>query len=62
MTAIPVQNFRERGNTMTDAHAFGDSERAAVYRAITERRDVRRGFLDTPLPERSGPSIFCCRR
>jgi 5,6-dimethylbenzimidazole synthase len=36
---------------MTDAHAFGDSERAAVYRAITERRDVRRGFLDTPLPE-----------
>lgn len=30
---------------------FSDSERAAVYRAIFERRDVRRNFLPTPIPE-----------
>lgn len=36
---------------MPQAHAFGDGERAAVYRAIASRRDVRRGFLDTPLPQ-----------
>jgi 5,6-dimethylbenzimidazole synthase len=35
---------------MTQAAAFSDSEREAVYRAITARRDVRRGFLDLPLP------------
>ena len=31
-------------------HAFDDVARAAVYRAIGERRDVRRGFLPAPLP------------
>lgn len=31
--------------------AFTDTERLAVYRAIAERRDVRRGFLSTPLPD-----------
>jgi len=31
--------------------AFNDAERAAVYRVIGERRDVRRGFLATPLPQ-----------
>ena len=31
--------------------AFNDSDRAAVYRAIAVRRDVRRGFVDRPLPE-----------
>jgi 5,6-dimethylbenzimidazole synthase len=31
-------------------HAFGDAARAAVYRAIGERRDVRRGFLPDLLP------------
>jgi 5,6-dimethylbenzimidazole synthase len=36
---------------MSYTHAFGESERAAVYKAIAERRDVRRGFLDSPLPE-----------
>lgn len=36
---------------MTQAPAFSNSECAAVYRAIAERRDVRRGFVDTPLPE-----------
>lgn len=30
---------------------FTDSERAGVYRAIWERRDVRSGFLPDPLPQ-----------
>jgi 5,6-dimethylbenzimidazole synthase len=30
---------------------YGDQERAAVYRAIATRRDVRSGFLDEPLPD-----------
>ncbi len=30
---------------------FSEAERAAVYRAIAERRDVRQGFADRPLPE-----------
>lgn len=33
-----------------EAHAFDDAARAAVYRAISERRDIRRGFLSVPLP------------
>ena len=31
--------------------SFASEERAAVYRAVAERRDVRRGFLPEPLPE-----------
>jgi 5,6-dimethylbenzimidazole synthase len=31
--------------------AFSDRERAAVYRAIFERRDVREKFLPTPIPD-----------
>jgi len=31
--------------------AFSESERAAVYRAIAARRDVRHGFVDRPLPD-----------
>jgi 5,6-dimethylbenzimidazole synthase len=31
--------------------AFSEPERAAVYRAIATRRDVRRGFVDRPLPD-----------
>ncbi len=31
-------------------HAFPDDERAAVYRVIAERRDVRRDFLPDPVP------------
>lgn len=31
--------------------SFSDQERAAVYRAIFERRDVREKFLPTPIPE-----------
>lgn len=30
---------------------FSRDERAAVYRAIFERRDVRRNFLSTPIPD-----------
>jgi 5,6-dimethylbenzimidazole synthase len=35
---------------MTKATGFDVSERNAVYRAIRERRDVRRGFLPEPIP------------
>jgi 5,6-dimethylbenzimidazole synthase len=31
--------------------AFSEPERAAVYRAIGARRDVRRGFVNRPLPD-----------
>ncbi len=34
-----------------EEQAFNDAERAAIYRAIAARRDVRRGFIDRPLPE-----------
>jgi 5,6-dimethylbenzimidazole synthase len=30
---------------------FNEAEREAVYRVIAERRDVRRGFLNAPLPD-----------
>ena len=33
------------------AAGFEESERRAVYRAIRERRDVRRGFLPQPMPD-----------
>jgi nicotinate-nucleotide--dimethylbenzimidazole phosphoribosyltransferase len=33
-----------------DMYAFPDDQRAAVYRAIEERRDVRRDFLPDPIP------------
>jgi 5,6-dimethylbenzimidazole synthase len=36
---------------MTKAEGFDEIERRAVYRAIRERRDVRRGFLPDPLPD-----------
>lgn len=32
-------------------HAFSETERAAVYKAIFNRRDVRREFLPAPIPE-----------
>jgi 5,6-dimethylbenzimidazole synthase len=35
---------------MNKADGFTEDERIAVYRAIRERRDVRRGFLPEPLP------------
>lgn len=39
------------GMEVTKAAGFDESERRAVYRAIRERRDVRRGFLPEPLPD-----------
>ena len=36
---------------MQSDNTFTDAERTAVYRAIAERRDVRRGFIDRPLPD-----------
>ena len=36
---------------MTRATGFSENERQAVYRAIRERRDVRRGFLPEPMPD-----------
>jgi 5,6-dimethylbenzimidazole synthase len=39
------------GVEMTKAAGFDESERRSVYRAIRERRDVRRGFLPEPLPD-----------
>jgi 5,6-dimethylbenzimidazole synthase len=36
---------------VTMASAYTLEERAAVYRSIAERRDVRRGFLPVPLPQ-----------
>lgn len=36
---------------MMRAPGFDQHERQAVYRAISERRDVRRGFLPEPLPD-----------
>ncbi len=34
-----------------DLHAFTEEERAAVYRTIFSRRDVRGQFLPTPVPD-----------
>ncbi|MDT0301249.1 nicotinate-nucleotide--dimethylbenzimidazole phosphoribosyltransferase [Streptomonospora wellingtoniae] len=39
------------GRGSPDAHAYGDTERDAVYRAIRERRDVRMGFRLDPVPD-----------
>jgi 5,6-dimethylbenzimidazole synthase len=36
---------------VTQALAFDEAQREAVYRVIGERRDVRRGYLPEPLPE-----------
>ena len=39
------------GMEVTRAAGFDENERRAVYRAIRERRDVRRGFLPEPIPD-----------
>jgi 5,6-dimethylbenzimidazole synthase len=51
METIPAPNSQERGEKSMMNPAFNETERRAVYRVIAERRDVRRGFLDEPLPE-----------
>jgi len=37
-------------NLTPEMHIFPDEQRAAVYRVIEERRDVRRDFLPDPIP------------
>jgi 5,6-dimethylbenzimidazole synthase len=39
------------GVAMSKATGFDEKAREAVYRAMRERRDVRRGFLPEPMPE-----------
>ena len=39
------------GESMENQHAFSDAERAAVYRAIFNRRDVRGQFLPDPVAD-----------
>ena len=36
---------------MKERAEFKVQERDAIYRAIATRRDVRRGFLEKPLPD-----------
>lgn len=38
-------------NAQPSAHNFSDNDRAAVYQAIFNRRDVRGQFLPTPVPD-----------
>ena len=40
-----------KGMVTTEDMSFSEADRAAVYRAIRARRDVRRGFTDRPLPD-----------
>lgn len=40
-----------QSDTLAPAGAFSDAERAAVYRAIHTRRDVRSQFLPDPIPD-----------
>jgi nicotinate-nucleotide--dimethylbenzimidazole phosphoribosyltransferase len=35
---------------VADEHRYPDEQRAAIYRVIAERRDVRRGFRPDPVP------------
>ncbi|MGH7255163.1 MAG: 5,6-dimethylbenzimidazole synthase [Nitrospirales bacterium] len=44
MKPVPEQPMGSNGK-------FSESEREAVYRAIFERRDVRRNFLPAPIPD-----------
>ena len=47
--ARPGDSRPAEGSPRSDG-AFPDDQRAAVYRVIEERRDVRRGFLPDPIP------------
>jgi 5,6-dimethylbenzimidazole synthase len=40
-----------KGVEVMKASGFDESERQVIYRAIRERRDVRRGFLSEPMPD-----------
>lgn len=49
---IRIRQARGKPTEMTQIDGrFSDAERDAVYRAIFERRDVRRNFLSMPIPD-----------
>ncbi|GAA3746630.1 nicotinate-nucleotide--dimethylbenzimidazole phosphoribosyltransferase [Spinactinospora alkalitolerans] len=47
----PAETAADPAGPASAAHAYTDPERAAVYRAIRERRDVRVGFRSDPVPD-----------
>jgi 5,6-dimethylbenzimidazole synthase len=53
MKRLMVRDKPERltRTTAEPSELFSEAEREAVYRAIYERRDVRRNFLPTPIPD-----------
>ena len=53
MKCLMARDKRERltRTTAEPSEPFSKAEREAVYRAIFERRDVRRNFLPTPIPD-----------
>ena len=46
-----VEPWRDVAEELAPAGPFSAAERAAVYRAIYTRRDVRNEFLDAPVPQ-----------
>lgn len=48
---MPNSDIAELHPDLTPASAFSEAERAAVYRAIETRRDVRDEFLKQPVPD-----------
>jgi nicotinate-nucleotide--dimethylbenzimidazole phosphoribosyltransferase len=47
---MPDDRAESAGTWSPGQHSFPDDQRAAVYRAIEERRDVRRDFVPDPIP------------
>jgi nicotinate-nucleotide--dimethylbenzimidazole phosphoribosyltransferase len=47
---LPDDRAESAGTWSPDLNSFPDAERAAVYRVIEERRDVRRDFVPDPIP------------
>jgi len=45
------EGYNEVSSAMRIDSRFSNAERDAVYRAIFERRDVRRNFLSRPIPD-----------
>jgi len=51
MLADGASSFIIREGNMDNENAFSATERAAVYKCIAERRDVRSEFLSEPIPQ-----------
>ena len=47
---MPEDRAESAGTWPAGPNSFPDDQRAAVYRAIEERRDVRRDFVPDPIP------------